>query len=59
VLPEEPPVHGDPLLDYRGDNLMVTPHIAWGTRQARQAAIDELTENIAAFMEGRERNRVV
>jgi len=59
VLPEEPPVHGDPLLDYRGDNLIVTPHIAWGTREARQAAIDELTANIAAFLDGRERNRVV
>ena len=59
VLPKEPPVGGDPLLDYDGDNLMVTPHIAWGTREARQAAIDELTENIRAFLEGRERNRVV
>ena len=59
VLPTEPPVEGDPLLDYAGDNLMVTPHIAWGTLEARQAAVDELTANIAAFLEGRDRNRVV
>jgi glycerate dehydrogenase len=59
VLPTEPPVHGDPLLDYAGDNLMITPHIAWGTLEARQAAIDELTANIAAFLDGRARNRVV
>ena len=59
VLPKEPPVDGDPLLDYDGDNLMVTPHIAWGTLEARQAAIDELTANIEAFLEGRQRNRVV
>jgi glycerate dehydrogenase len=59
VLPTEPPVDGDPMLDYACDNLMVTPHIAWGTLEARQAAIDELTANIAAFLEGRERNRVV
>ena len=59
VLPEEPPVDGDPLLDYAGDNLVVTPHIAWGTREARQNAIDELTANVAAFLDGRERNRVV
>ena len=59
VLPNEPPVDGDPLLDYSGDNLMVTPHIAWGTLEARQAAVNELTANIAAFLEGRERNRVV
>jgi len=59
VLPEEPPIGGDPLLDYEGDNLIVTPHIAWGTLQARQNAIDELTANIRAFMDGEERNRVV
>lgn len=59
VLPKEPPVDGDPLLDYTGDNLVVTPHIAWATREARQAAIDELTANVAAFLDGRERHRVV
>ena len=59
VLPKEPPVEGDPLLDYHGDNLMVTPHIAWGTLEARQSAVDELTANIEAFLEGRQRNRVV
>jgi glycerate dehydrogenase len=59
VLPQEPPVDGDPLLDYRGQNLMVTPHVAWGTLTARQAAIDELVANIAAFMQGEKRNRVV
>lgn len=59
VLPKEPPVDGDPLLDYAGDNLMVTPHIAWATLEARQAALDELTANVAAFLDGKERNRVV
>ena len=58
VLPQEPPTKGDPLLDYDADNLIVTPHIAWSTREARQAAIDELTENIAAFLRGARRNRV-
>jgi len=59
VLPKEPPVQGDPLLDYEGDNLIVTPHIAWATNEARQAAIDEVAANIAAYLEGGERNRVV
>mgnify|MGYP001812110335 CR=1 FL=1 len=59
VLPKEPPTDGDPLLDYKGDNLIITPHIAWGTLTARQNAIDELTANIAAFLDGRERCRVV
>ncbi len=59
VLPKEPPVDGDPLLDYEGDNLVLTPHIAWATDEARQNAIDELAANTRAFLDGDERNRVV
>jgi len=59
VLPNEPPVDGDPLLDYEGSNLIVTPHIAWATDKARQNAIDELAENTRAFLDGVERNRIV
>ena len=59
VLPKEPPVDGDPLLDYEGDNLIVTPHIAWSTDRARQEAIAELAANVAAFLDGQERNRIV
>jgi glycerate dehydrogenase len=59
VLPQEPPVKGEPLLEYKGDNLIVTPHIAWATNEARQNAIDELAANAAAFIAGEKRNRVV
>ncbi len=59
VLPQEPPIDGNPLLEYDGSNLIITPHVAWGSDAARQAAIDELAANIAAFLEGRDRNRVV
>ena len=58
VLSEEPPARGDPLLDYDGDNLILTPHIAWATVEARQNAIDELAANVAAFLAGEKRNRV-
>ena len=59
VLPQEPPLDGNPLLDYAGDNLIVTPHIAWATVESRQNAINETALNVAAFLEGKERNRVV
>jgi glycerate dehydrogenase len=59
VLPNEPPVDGDPLLDYAGNNLIVTPHIAWASNEARQNAIDELAANARAFLAGERRNRVV
>jgi glycerate dehydrogenase len=59
VLSKEPPVDGDPLLDHRGGNLIITPHIAWAGNEARQNAIAELAANVEAFLAGRERNRVV
>ena len=59
VLPKEPPRAGNPLLDYEGTNLIVTPHIAWGSIEARQKSIDEVATNVAAFLRGERRNRVV
>ena len=59
VLAEEPPRDGDPALDYTGPNLIITPHVAWATNEARQNAVDELAANAAAFIAGDERNRVV
>jgi len=59
VLPQEPPVDGDPLLADDIPNLIVTPHIAWATREARQRAVDEVTANIEDFLRGGTRNRVV
>jgi glycerate dehydrogenase len=59
VLGQEPPVDGDPLLDYDGDNLIMTPHIAWASVEARQKAVDEVAKNVQSFLSGGERNRVV
>jgi len=50
VLAEEPPLAGNPLLDFAGENLIMTPHIAWATDQARQNAIDQLAAGVAAFL---------
>ena len=59
VLATEPPVDGDPILDYKGDNLLVTPHVAWATVEARQNAVDQLAEAAASFLDGGDMNRVV
>jgi glycerate dehydrogenase len=53
VLSSEPPRGGNPLLDPQLPNLIVTPHIAWASREARQQIIDQTTENIHAFKTGR------
>lgn len=58
VLSEEPPVHGNPLLAGDIPNLIVTPHIAWASLQARRRAVEEMAENIAAFRRGERRNRL-
>ena len=58
VLEVEPPVDGNPLIDLGLDNLILTPHVAWAAREARQRAIDETAANVAAFLAGERRNRV-
>ncbi len=58
VLSEEPPVHGSPLLTGRIPNLIVTPHIAWAAREARQRAVDAMAANVSAFARGDDSNRV-
>ena len=59
VLTEEPPCMGNPLLDALLPNLIVTPHIAWASTHARQSLIDEITDNVLAFLDGKPRNVVV
>ncbi len=59
VLPQEPPVDGDPLLDPTIPNLVLTPHVAWAAREARQRCLDEITANVQDFLAGGRRCRVV
>jgi glycerate dehydrogenase len=56
VLSVEPPAESNPLLAAR--NCLVTPHIAWATREARARLMDLVVENVASFLAGRPRNVV-
>lgn len=58
VLSEEPPVGSNPLLQPGLPNLIVTPHSAWASRQARQTLVNEIKLNIEAFLAGVNRNQV-
>jgi glycerate dehydrogenase len=58
VLSEEPPAHGNPLLDADQPNLIVTPHVAWASRQAQQTLADQIMDVIEAFARGEAMNRV-
>ena len=59
VLVQEPPSPDHPLLRADLPNLLVTPHIAWASHQAQQLLMDEVVNNITAFLRGELRNRVV
>ncbi|HEX5036276.1 MAG TPA: D-2-hydroxyacid dehydrogenase [bacterium] len=60
VLSEEPPPRAHPLLARRlTGKVLLTPHIAWASRESRQRLVREMAQNIRAFKNGRRRNRVV
>ncbi len=59
VLTQEPPPADQPLLDPSIPNLILTPHVAWASRESRQRLVGEIGRNIEAFYAGESRNRVV
>lgn len=58
VLGDEPPAADNPLLVCRSTRLILTPHVAWASRSARQRLVNEIVANIRAFQRGEARNRV-
>lgn len=58
VLGKEPPTEGNPLLELKLPNFILTPHIAWSGRAAMQALADQLIANIEAYVAGAPQNRV-
>jgi glycerate dehydrogenase len=59
VLAAEPPPADEPLLAPDVPNLLVTPHVAWAAKEARQRALDQVTENIADYLRGGSLRRLV
>jgi glycerate dehydrogenase len=58
VLEQEPPPADHPLLAPDIPNLIVTPHIAWAAREARQRVLNQVEENIRAYIAGTPRHVV-
>lgn len=58
VLSAEPPPADHLLLQYKQPNLIITPHVAWASRESRQRCLNEVAMNIVAFRRGELRNRV-
>ena len=59
VISVEPMKADNPLLEIQDSGkLIVTPHIAWATGEARQRVADETYLNIEAFLKGEKRNLI-
>ena len=58
VLTSEPPRDGNPLLDVRRPNFILTPHVAWASTGAMQFLADQLIDNIDRWAEGRPQHLV-
>jgi glycerate dehydrogenase len=58
VLTKEPPKDGNPLLDLRLPNFILTPHVAWASDGAMQFLADQLIDNIEAFVAGKPQHLV-
>ncbi len=52
VLTVEPPRNGNPLLEVRRPNFILTPHIAWASDGAMQFLADQLVDNIERWAAG-------
>lgn len=60
VLEQEPPPSSHPFFKKAiKDKVLITPHIAWASRESRQRLVGELAKNIHVFQDGKKRNRVV
>lgn len=60
VLEKEPLQLTNPLSKIKDSNkLIITPHLAWGSVEARMRCVEGVYENIKAFQRGEERNVVI
>ncbi|PSJ18751.1 2-hydroxyacid dehydrogenase [Nitrosomonas supralitoralis] len=58
VIQEEPPSMDNLILRQRPDNLIVTPHVAWASRESRQRLLDQLADNIENFFQHKPFNQI-
>lgn len=58
VVANEPPKDGNILCEQDLPNLLVTPHVAWSSKEAMQILADQLVDNVEAFVKGEPKNVV-
>ena len=59
VLSKEPMSTDNPLAEFKDSRkLIITPHMAWASIEARGRCMQEIYKNIESFLAGENRNRV-
>ena len=59
VIEKEPLELTNPLSELKDSNqIIITPHLAWASVEARTRCVEETAKNILAFLEGKDRNIV-
>jgi len=58
VVAQEPPKNGNILCEADLPNLIVTPHVAWASKEAMQILADQLIDNVENFVAGKPSNVV-
>ena len=59
VLTKEPMQEDNPLARLKdSEKLIITPHMAWGSVEARDRVVEGVYKNIEAYLKGEERNVV-
>ncbi len=59
VLEKEPISRDNPLNEIKDSTkLIITPHLAWASTEARERLVEEVAKNIQAYLDGEDRNIV-
>jgi glycerate dehydrogenase len=58
VLENEPPEVNHPLLNYAGENLILSSHIAFVSRESINRNTGQIVDNIVSYHSGRPKNVV-
>ncbi|MBQ9328189.1 MAG: hydroxyacid dehydrogenase [Solobacterium sp.] len=57
VFDQEPPLHGDPLLEV--NHVLVTPHVAFATEESMKLRAEIVFDNLRAWLDGTPKNTVL
>jgi glycerate dehydrogenase len=58
VVSQEPPRKDSVLFSQTVPNLIMTPHVAWATKEARMRLLQRVADNVRGFLAGTPKNKI-